>query len=461
MLRPRVLIVDDDRLVLDAARAALGPIDCDCRAVQGGRRALELAALEPPDLVLADLGMRGMAAAEFLEELRQIAPGVAVLLLVAADTAAGLDPGGCGSDTDFALKPVRAEEIAARTRRLLARRGERRTNQPSADVAMIGESRPMQELRRQIALVARTDTTVLVSGESGSGKELVARDVHRQSPRRDGPFVAVSASAIPPALLENEMFGHQAGSYTGALGASAGLFRAAARGTLFLDEVAELPLLVQAKLLRVLQCGEVRPLGASEVFDADVRVIAATNRDLRALVDLGQFRDDLYYRIHILPLAVPALRDRLDDLPLLATHLIERAAQSLGRDLPELTPEALDRLRSHPWPGNVRELDSHLRRLLLTAGPRIGAEDIRFEPAEAAPLRPFREAKGEVLERFEREYLSRALEAAGGNISEAARLAGKDRKDFWSLLKKHDITPAPRQPRNRLQQGETPLALTR
>jgi two-component system response regulator GlrR len=321
---------------------------------------------------------------------------------------------------------------------------------------LLGTSQKISELRERIARIAPSDATVLLLGESGTGKELAARTLHALSPRRSAPFLAVNCGALPEPLLESELFGHVRGAFTGAIRDKDGLFAAARGGTLFLDEIGDAPLAVQVRLLRVLQEREITPVGASRSIDVDVRLVAATHRDLRAEMEAGRFREDLFYRLHVVPLTMPPLRERLEDVPLLAELFLARSASRHGLGTPHLSAEALRLLLAHDWPGNVRELANviegasllaangvlrpqHVQAVLASPRPSAAseAEPAREEAAlhpllDGAELPPLREAR----ERFDRAYMEELMKRAGGNVSAAARMAGRNRTDFHALLKR-------------------------
>ncbi len=311
---------------------------------------------------------------------------------------------------------------------------------------IVGKSSAMQEVYKRLDVVARTDTTVLILGESGTGKELVARAIHFNSDRRDRPFVSVNCSALPEGILESELFGHVRGAFTGAIRDKVGRFEMANGGTLFLDEIGDLTPTVQVKLLRVLQSQEFRRIGDNQDIRVDVRVITATNKDLEKAVASGAFRQDLFYRINVFPLTMPPLRERKDDIPLLAHHFLLKHRNKVGKRVEGFTPAAMDKLLAYHWPGNVRELENKVHHaLVMCQGEHIKPEEVHLDitPAAKTPVldldRPFRELKREVVEGFEREYTRELLRRHGGNLAAAARQARIDRKNLWSLVKKYRI----------------------
>jgi two-component system response regulator GlrR len=376
-------------------------------------------------------------------------------------------------DHDLLQKLSHATENAALRREVKGLR--RIVGASSEDAQLIGTSRALARVREVIKRVARTDVTVLITGESGTGKELAARSLHALSPRGEGPFVALNCGAIPPDLLESELFGHTKGAFTGATRDRPGLFAAAHGATLFLDEIGDASLAVQVKLLRVLQERRFTPVGSNVEEEVDVRVIAATNRDLRNDVTAGRFREDLFFRLHVVPLSMPSLRERLEDVPLLAEVFLERAAARHGVAVPHLSRAALDVLLAHGWPGNVRELANVMEAALLLAGadelrpehlmglttplsprPALGsAPQLAWDEGGGAPRSPHGEVLGsladpdkplpplkEARDAFERLYLVEVLKRSSGNVSAAARVAGRNRTDFYELLRRHGISQA-------------------
>jgi len=362
-----------------------------------------------------------------------------------------------GGATDFITKPLVAGTLLPRIELALQRAdlaGEVRSlrrrlaRSEGQDPRLVGDAPAFRRVLERLPLAARSDACVLVLGETGTGKELVARRLHELSTRAAGPFVPVNCGALPGELLESELFGHVRGAFTDARRDKRGLVEEASGGTLFLDEIGDMPLPLQVKLLRFLQEGEVRPVGAERTRTVDVRVVAATHRDPRAAVGAGELREDLYYRLNVVGLVLPPLRDRRSDVPALAEHLLRRHARGTTRPDLRLAPAARDRLCRHGWPGNIRELDNVVHRaVIFSPGPEIVAEDLEFDPAPAGTPAsrepelevPLRQAKEALIAEFERAYVEAALTAAAGNVSLAARRAGKDRKSFWELIQRHGL----------------------
>jgi two-component system, NtrC family, response regulator AtoC len=447
-VKGRVLVVDADPAAPDAVRRQLGDAEVDVAGVPGGldaALALERAAAAgaPFTVVLLDWS----SGAELLERLRG---GPAVVVTDQAGGDAALEGMRLGA-FDYLGKPWTPVELRLRLERALRERpevaaGRREGRRPRKDDLIIGGSAWTKELFERISMVAPTDVTVFISGESGTGKELVARTIHASSARALRPFVVVNCGAIPESLLEDELFGHVRGAFTDASKDREGLFAAADGGTIFLDEIGELPGALQVKLLRVLQSQEFRRIGDDRDTRIDVRVLTATNRDLERAVEAGVFRQDLYYRINVFPLALRPLRDRRDDIPLLAHHFLLKHRAKVGKRAAGFTRAAMDKLVAYDWPGNVRELENKVHHALVLAGEeQIQPEEIQLDVARSGrhtPLdvtRPFRDLKREVLEAFEREYARELLRRHRGNLAAAARQARIDRKNLWSLAKKYRI----------------------
>ncbi|MFN2645996.1 MAG: sigma 54-interacting transcriptional regulator, partial [Burkholderiales bacterium] len=304
---------------------------------------------------------------------------------------------------------------------------------------IITRSSAMEDLLAQARRVAASDASVCIFGQSGTGKELLARAIHRASSRREAPFVAVNCGAIPEGLLESELFGHKKGSFTGAVADRRGLFQAATAGTLFLDEVGDMPLSLQVKLLRALEERKVRPVGSHESHDIDVRVISATHRKLEERIQSGEFREDLYYRLNVVKLYIPALAERREDIPLVANHALTRLAERYRRGRLQFAPEAMELLVSAPWPGNVRQLLNVVEQAVALAATEVIPESLVRQALDVADtaLTPLDEAR----KAFERDYLVRILKITGGNVTKAARLAGRNRTEFYRLLERHSLEP--------------------
>jgi DNA-binding NtrC family response regulator len=449
MKKARILIVDADAAAVDRYRAALGgAVSADYSQASSVESAAERLRAEAFDLMIADLGDRTADASGLLEAIRQLDPQLSVIL-VASDSPQSLADGQVAMTRPFdpAVLAQTAERLLSRRRmgaenELLRRQVER----PYGFDDMIGGCAAMQKVFDTIEQVANSDVDVLVVGETGTGKELVARSIHRRSRRAAGPFVPVDCGAIPESLLESEFFGHERGAFTGADSRRIGLVEFADRGTFFLDELGELPSVLQAKLLRMLQERKVRRVGGREEIDVDVRIVAATARNLDEMIRQNRFRQDLYYRINVVRIDLPPLAERGDDIGLLAEHMARRYARDMGRSIKGITPEAYQVLAQYRWPGNVRELQNVIRRgLALAKESMIGLDDLPDELVAAAGEG---RASGDVgyftqrdahLARFEQQYLSDLLARHHGDVRTAALEAKLPRGTLYRLMKKHEL----------------------
>ena len=416
------------------------------------RRALARAAEHPIDLAVLDVRMPELDGLELLRRLRERRPQLPVVIMTAfgsIDTAVLAITSGA---VDYVSKPMDVEEIRATVRRALGRQTETQAELPEAGEelgGMVGRTPAMVDVYKTIARVAPGPSTVLVTGESGTGKELVARAIHRHSPRRKRPCVAVDCAALTETLLESELFGHVRGSFTGAIADAPGLFAEADGGTIFLDEIGDITPALQAKLLRVLQEHQVRPVGGTEWRKVDVRIIAATNRDLAAGVAAGRFREDLYYRLKVVTIHLPPLRERRDDIPLLVDHLVRRAATSCGKQVTGVSESALALLGAYDWPGNIRELAHVLERTVALAQHDVlAAEDLPSEIGAGhrenggAALPASQPADRPTLAELKRRYIAQVLEESRGNVSRAAAVLGVDRRSLYRMLQRYGVARA-------------------
>ncbi len=409
------------------------------------RTALAMVRRRQYDLILLDIKMPEMDGLDLLEELLRLDPALSVVMLTAhgtIDTAVTAMKKGAW---DFLTKPVDRETLCrvvsrGLERNRLKRENERLRRELSDRHRFVGNSPALRRFLDELRNAAATDYNVLVRGASGTGKELAARAIHAWSARSKGPLVMVNCPAIPEHLLESELFGHCRGAFTGADREHRGLFAAADTGTLVLDEIGDIPLAIQAKLLRVLEEQEIRPLGASKPIPVDVRIVAVTNRDLEAMIAEGRFRQDLFYRLNVLGVETPGLAAMREDIPELAEHFLRQAARETGRPMPPLTKELLRALMERPWPGNVRELQNAMRRLVVTGDLRLPATGPAALSAEEDL--PYGEAKERLLEHFNRRYFHRLLQRTSGNVSRAAVVAGLNRSALQKILRRLDIDPA-------------------
>jgi len=443
-----LLVVDDEPGIAETLCRLLDAAGFETQYVNSAEKALaHLANVGPPDVLLVDLHLSGLDGLELLERTKSLAPDLPVVIMTARGNIEVAVRAMKHGAFDFLTKPFEPTDIVtatclrAVTHVRLARQNRelRRELDASCEGILAGSTRAMKDLRQMIAAVAPTDATALVVGETGTGKELVSRAIHDQSARRGGRFVPINCGALSEHLLESELFGHVKGAFTGAATARRGLFETASGGTLFLDEVGELSLPMQTRLLRVLQEGEVRPVGSDTSRVVDVRIVAATHRDLERAVAEGTFREDLYFRINVFRLQVPALRERIADLPSLVHYFLEKLSRRLNRPAPSVDPDVMDLFAKQPWRGNLRQLENTLERAFILARDRITLHEVDVPPEtptrEPDELQPFRAAKTA----FEREYMKELLNRVGGRRSEAARVAGLDPSNLRRILKRHGL----------------------
>jgi len=456
----RILVADDHDAMREGMVLVLSRMGHEVLGVKGGEEALAAYRKRPADVVVTDLRMVPVDGIEVLRRLRAFDPDATVLVISAHGTVATAVEAMHQGAIDFVEKPFSPEVLRARVEKAIQIAQERRFARTESDRAealdadllrehdphgLLGGSEPMRRVLEQIRKVAPTDATVLILGESGTGKELVARALHDAGPRRARPFVSVSCAAIPEGLLESELFGHERGAFTGAVRRKLGRFELAHGGTLFLDEVGEIPPSVQVKLLRVLQERRIERVGGEGSVEVDVRVVSATNRDLSRLVSEERFREDLYYRLDVVQIRLPPLRDRPGDVEELAAHFLARAAPRLGRKVQGFAPQALELLRRHRWPGNVRELQNLVEQALVFAeGPLVSEKDLpeglRRGPTPAREPAPSDDRSlPEVLEDLERRLVLEAFEKAHGVKAEAARLLGIKPSALYYKLEKYGI----------------------
>ena len=450
MIRRTVLVVDDMKSAVDAVARMLQLEGFDVHKATSGEDALTIAAQHPIDVVLLDVQMPGMDGLETLEALRARDPGIGAIMMSAHATVERAVRATKAGAHDFLEKPLTSEKVLLAVNHVL-RFGdlERETadlrRSLGSEQELVGESAPMVRVRQILSRVAATEGRVLLAGESGTGKELAARMIHRLSPRAAAPFVTVNCGAIPSELFESELFGHEKGAFTGAVRSRPGKFEQAHHGTLFLDEIADMPLAMQVKLLRVLETDEVERVGGSGSRRVDVRVVAATNRDLSLAMSRGQFRSDLYHRLNVVPVRLPSLRERPEDFPGLVDHLLQRLSETHGKRVRRLSTGALSRLAAREWPGNVRELRNALERLvILSPGDVIEDLDVETFLAPGVPesnsappensLSPGSSLRDQ-LRAVERDIIARSLDAYGGNVTATARALGLERSHLHRKIR--------------------------
>jgi DNA-binding NtrC family response regulator len=467
----RVLLVDDEPTLLRALEQLLVKKGCDVVALDSPIVATQKLAQEDFDVALLDVKMPELSGLELLTAVKHRRPEVEVIMLTGHATVETALAAVKAGAYDYLTKPFEDVELVARAvfkaaeRKHLFDRNrqlekELREKEGIPGDGIVGNSGAIRDVTRMVDAVAYSAATVLVNGESGTGKELVARSLHTKSPRRSQPFVALNCGALTETLLESELFGHVKGAFTGAQRDQKGLFDAADGGTIFLDEIGDIPPATQVRLLRVLQEGEIKRVGAADSVKVDVRVIAATHRDLPKLVKAGRFREDLFYRLNVIAIGIPSLRERIEDVPLLAHHFLRRYAERLQKKVKTIAPEAVELLCGYRWPGNVRELENAIERaVVLARGDSITPADL--PPAitgRTAPLirelpsgaedaawltMSYATAKEQALRRFEKNYVDALMKACDNNISAAARKAGMDRSNFKRVLRKYrqDVDP--------------------
>ncbi|MEX0692439.1 MAG: sigma-54 dependent transcriptional regulator [Gemmatimonadales bacterium] len=445
----RVLVVDDDQGVRQALRQLLEFEGHTVKAVASGREALDLYPTYRPHLMFLDVKMAGLDGLETLTRLRAMDPHAVVIMISGHGTIQTAVEATQRGAWDFLEKPLDTDRLLVTVRNALEHvtleaEHSRLKARIEDRYAMVGTSKAIRDVLAMVEKVAPMPTRVLITGENGSGKELVARAIHRQSPRAAGPFVAVNCAAIPTELIESELFGHMKGSFTGAISDRAGKFEQADAGTLFLDEVGDMSLAAQAKVLRVLQEGQVTRIGSTKPVPVDVRVIAASNKNLEAEIAAARFRDDLFYRLNVVPIGVPPLRHRREDIPLLVERFITELAQFDGIAPRRFTPDALDVLKAHEWPGNVRELRNTVERLLIMANGDITGADVTGLRAghAASPLGDLMHA--ETFEAFkhdaEKAFLEAKLAENDWNVSETARKLSMPRSNLYKKLEKYGLS---------------------
>ena len=450
----KILVVDDDADMRGLLFDVLESDGYRVGTAESGEKALQALAEEQYDLVLTDLRMKGMLGTALLSEIKHRYPDTGVILMTAFGTVESAIEAMKGGAMDYLIKPVKTDDVlrtAGRAAREVQLRREvthlrREVYKEYSFHQILGKSRPMQEVFELIRRVADSPSNLLITGESGTGKELVAKAIHYNSDRRDRPFVAVNSAAIPEQLLESELFGHMRGAFTDAKADRPGLFEEAQKGTLFLDEISELPLMLQAKLLRAIQEREIRRVGSTKSIPVDVRIIAATNLNLADEVKAKHFREDLYYRLNVIEIRLPPLRDRRDDIPLLVENFLHKCAKANRKPLQGISESSLALLIDYSWPGNVRELENIIERAVtLARGEKIMPEDL---PATVQGSRGDRRVLDDAAERtlplqkVEWEYIKKILEKTGGNKYQAAQALGIDRKTLYRKLAEMEGRPA-------------------
>ncbi|HUI45223.1 MAG TPA: sigma-54 dependent transcriptional regulator [Nitrospirota bacterium] len=447
-MQGKLLIVDDDHNLLELMKMRLESSGYEVTTADHEDEAMALSAGQSFDLAILDLQLVRTDGIQLMEDLHGRIPGMPIIILTAHGTIESAVEAMKRGAFTYLTKPFDARELILHVEHALE------NSRLSSEITrlkgllterydfgnIVTRSERMKTVLVAVERVAVTDSTVFVRGESGTGKELIARAIHLASNRKDKPFVAINCAALPETLLESELFGHEKGAFTGAIRSSKGLFAQAHEGTIFLDEIGDMPLSIQARFLRVLQERKFYPVGGERPLEVDVRVIVATNQNIEELVSHGRFREDLYYRIHVIPVTLPPLRERKEDISLLVDHFLKKFCGQMGKRIKGLTPQAMQRMMLHDWPGNIRELENTIEYAVAMSSRDIIAEDMIL-PTTNLPeenIRPLKEAR----EAFEKDYLTRLLDLTKGNVSSASTMAGKYRADFYNLLRKYEINPS-------------------
>ena len=444
----KILVVDDDQNILKVIKMRLEAEGCGVTTATTAEQAVESARQNVFDLALLDLKLSGKDGIGLMQDLHQINPDMPVLILTAYGTIKSAVEAMRKGAYSYLTKPFDYQDLLLQIRNCLEKgrltqEVKRLRNMVKAHYGfenIIARSGKMKKVLEQVAQAAQSDSSVYIEGESGTGKELIANTLHLVSSRKDGPFIAINCAAIPETLLESELFGYERGAFTGATSGKKGLLAQAQNGSFFLDEISEMPLTMQAKLLRVLQEKEYYPLGGGKTVKVDARFIACTNKNLEQAVSEGKFREDLFYRIHVSPIKLPPLRERKEDIPVLAKHFLKKYSQKTRNKIRGISSTALQKLLLYSWPGNVRELENTIECAVAMSLKDIITEELILQThnLEKGRLRLLKDAK----EDFEKDYLVQLIELTQGNVSRAAKLAGKYRADLNDLLKKHDLNPA-------------------
>jgi two-component system response regulator GlrR len=443
----KILVVDDDSNLLEVIKMGLESENYKVVATVEEEHALEAVREQTFDLSIIDLQLTNLNGISLMEDVHQISPDVPVIILTAYGSIESAVEAMKKGAYSYLTKPFDHHKLlfqvekALENRRLTSeiKRLKGLLNEQYDFANIVAKSEKMKRVLVQVSLVAKTESTVYIHGESGTGKELIAKALHLGSSRKEKPFIAINCAALPETLLESELFGYEKGSFTGALQSKKGLFMQANGGTLFLDEIASMSGALQAKMLRGLQEQQFYPVGGKEPVEVDVRFFVATNKDLQKEVKEGHFREDLFYRIHVIPINLPTLRERKEDIPPLVEQFIKRFSEKMGKEVKNVTPGAMQKLMLYDWPGNIRELENTIEFAMAMTQQDVITEELILPSRglSSEKLKPLSEAKAD----FERGYISNILELTKGNISRAAELAGRYRADFYNILKKHKIKP--------------------
>ena len=445
---PKILIVDDDRSILKVVKMRMEAQHFQVFTAADVKSALDKANKVAFDVAVVDLKLNGSNGIDLMSDLLKINPEIPVIILTAHGTIKSAVEAMKKGAFSYLTKPFDHRELMLQIDKSLEKRRLSKEIKRLQNIVeekygfdnIVGKSEAMKQVMMQVAQAAKTDSVVYISGESGTGKELVARNLHLASTRGDGPFVAINCAAIPENLIESELFGYLKGAFTGAHRNKKGLFAEAHGGTFFLDEISEIPLNMQAKLLRVLEEKAIHPIGAGMPVKMDTRILTASNKNLEEEVQKGNFREDLFYRIHVIVIQLPPLRERIEDIPLLAGHFLGKFAKQTGKSISGFTTAASQKLLRHHWPGNVRELENTIESAVAMADKNVITDDLilQTQQFDDVSLKSLKAAKKD----FEKNYIIQLITLTKGNVSEAAKLAGKYRADLYELLKKYNLNPA-------------------
>ena len=451
MASGKILVVDDDRNLIEVLKVRVESAGYEVTTAITEEEAIEATKSQPPDLAIIDLQLERTDGITLMQKLHLLIPDLPAIILTAHGTIESAVEAMKKGAYSYITKPFNARDLLLQIEKAIETRGLKKEIRRLKTFLgekydfgnIIAKSDKMQEVLEVVTRIADNDSTVFIQGESGTGKELIAKAIHMASKRKDEPFIALNCAAIPETLLESKLFGHEKGAFTGATQSARGSFTQAQKGTIFLDEIGDMSATIQAKVLRVLQERQFYPVGSEKLIEVDVRVIVATNKDLEEEVKKGLFRSDLYYRIHVIPIYLPPLRERKEDIPPLIDHFLKKYNRLMKKQVKGLTPEAMNRIILHDWPGNVRELENTIEYAMAMAQQDFIAEDYILKSKSSSspasePLPTLREAKNA----FEKSYLISLLQICKGNVSDAAELAGKYRADFYTLLSKHNLNAA-------------------
>ncbi|MDR2017841.1 MAG: sigma-54 dependent transcriptional regulator [Syntrophobacterales bacterium] len=444
----KLLVVDDEKNLVAMIQMGLEAAGYEVITAYDDKEALRKFNEQPVDLSIIDLQLVQRDGLSLMEDLHLIIPEMPVIILTGYGSIESAVEAMKRGAYSYMTKPYEFRELLFQIQKALENRHLLYENKRLKGLLeakysflnIIARSDKMRKVLEGISRIANTDSTVLILGESGTGKDLIAKAIHLASERKDRPFVAINCAALPEALLESSLFGHEKGAFSGAIKDSKGLFLQAHKGTIFLDEIGDMPLSIQAKILRVIQERQFRPVGSEKLIEVNVRIIVATNKNLEEQVKQGLFREDLYYRIHVIPVYLPSLRDRREDIPPLVNHFLEKSRVKMKKEIKGFTPQAMQKLAFYDWPGNVRELENIVEYAAAMTDKDYITEDLILQTkwvVAQGPVKPLKDAK----DAFEKSYLIYLMETCKGNVTEAAQVAGKYRADFYDLLKKHGLNP--------------------